>query len=81
MGKANGAYLETLSAFACDAQLGRLLSAVTDRARWVIADCLAVIAAGMEAPEMRELAAKVFEDCMRFETIHDFRAYASVFDL
>ena len=27
------------------------------------------------------LTAKVFEDCMRLETIHDFRAYSSVFDL
>lgn len=58
MGKANGAYLETLSAFVCDAELGRLPTAAIDRARWVIADCLAVTAAGMQAPEMKELTAR-----------------------
>ena len=43
---AAGAELRTLSALACE------------RARWIIADCLPVIATGMQQPEMKALAAK-----------------------
>jgi 2-methylcitrate dehydratase PrpD len=56
MGKVNAAFLDTLSAFACDTALQDLPAAVIERARWVVADCLAVIAAGMQAPEMKALA-------------------------
>jgi len=51
-------YLETLAEFACTTALDHLSAAARDRARWIIADCLPVIAAGMQGPEMKALVAK-----------------------
>ncbi len=51
-------YLGALSAFVCDTRLQQLPPQALDRARWVIADSLAVIAAGMQAPEMKEFGAR-----------------------
>ncbi len=51
-------YLASLSDFVCATCYQRLPPAAVDRARWVIADSLAVIAAGMQAPEMQAFAAR-----------------------
>ena len=51
-------YLNELAAFACRAQLADLPQAVVARTRWVIADSLPVIAAGMQQPEMQALVKK-----------------------
>jgi 2-methylcitrate dehydratase PrpD len=46
-------YLEELAGFACRARLADLDSRALERTRWVIADSLPVIAAGMRQPEMQ----------------------------
>ena len=51
-------YLSTLAEFASRAELSSLTTAARDRARWVIADCIPVIAAGMQQREMKALVAK-----------------------
>jgi 2-methylcitrate dehydratase PrpD len=51
-------YLTTLAAFAGSATLTTLSDAARERARWIIADCIPVIAAGMQQPEMKALVAK-----------------------
>ncbi len=51
-------YLTTLAEFACTTQLASLSDRARDRARWVIADSIPVIAAGMQQPEMKALVAK-----------------------
>lgn len=51
-------YLATLSRFLCAATLTDLTEEARDRARWIIADCIPVIAAGMQQPEMKALVAK-----------------------
>jgi 2-methylcitrate dehydratase PrpD len=48
-------YLRELAGFACRARLADLPAPVLARARWVIADSLPVIAAGMQQPEMQAL--------------------------
>lgn len=48
-------YLRTLAAFAAGAKLSDLSVAARDRARWIIADCIPVVAAGMQQPEMKTL--------------------------
>jgi 2-methylcitrate dehydratase PrpD len=48
-------YLRELASFACKARLADLPAPVLARARWVIADSLPVIAAGMQQPEMQAL--------------------------
>jgi len=48
-------YLQTLAGFAAKATLADLSPAARDRARWIIADCIPVIGAGMQAPEMKKL--------------------------
>lgn len=48
-------YLQELAAFACRTRLGDLPAKVLERTRWVLADSLPVIAAGMQQPEMRAL--------------------------
>lgn len=48
-------YLQELAGFACRARLADLPAPVLARARWVIADSLPVIAAGMQQPEMQAL--------------------------
>ena len=50
-------YLACLGDFACAARYDELPPAVAERVRWVIADSIAVIAAGMQAPEMQAFAA------------------------
>jgi 2-methylcitrate dehydratase PrpD len=48
-------YLAELAGFACRARLKDLPAPVLARVRWVIADSLPVIAAGMQQPEMQAL--------------------------
>ena len=50
-------YLKKLAALCADASLELLGPAVVDRARWIIADSIPVIAAGMQMPEMKALVA------------------------
>ena len=52
-----GDYLDTLSRFACETQLTDIPVAVRERCGLIIADLLAVIAAGMQEPEMQALVA------------------------
>lgn len=49
------AYLRELAAFCSDASLATLPPEVIDRARWIIADSIPVIAAGMQMTEMKAL--------------------------
>lgn len=49
-------YLDRLSEFLADSQAADLGTEVLERGRWVIADSIPVIAAGMRTPEMRALA-------------------------
>jgi 2-methylcitrate dehydratase PrpD len=51
-------YLTTLAAFAADTTLANLSDAARERARWIIADCIPVIAAGMQQREMKALVAR-----------------------
>lgn len=51
-------YLTTLAAFAADTTLAGLSAAARERARWIIADCVPVIAAGMQQREMQALVTK-----------------------
>jgi 2-methylcitrate dehydratase PrpD len=48
-------YLQELAAFACRTRLADLPPKVLERTRWVVADSLPVIAAGMQQPEMQAL--------------------------
>ena len=48
-------YLEELARFACRARLRDLGARTLERTRWVVADSLPVIAAGMQQPEMQAL--------------------------
>jgi len=47
------AYLTQLATFASNATLDTLSSAARERAKWILADCIPVIAAGMQQPEMK----------------------------
>ena len=51
-------YLEELARFACTAKLEDLSHRALERTRWVIADSLPVIAAGMQQPEMQAFVQK-----------------------
>lgn len=51
-------YLNKLGEFASGANLQTLSPGARERARWVTADCIPVIAAGMQQREMQALAAK-----------------------
>ena len=51
-------YLETLGRFICSTTLPDIPPAAKERARQVIADCVPVIAAGMQQPEMKALVAR-----------------------
>jgi len=51
-------YLTTLAQFAADTQLHDISEAARTRARWVIADSIPVIAAGMQEPEMQAFVAR-----------------------
>src|SRR5512135_3382257 len=52
-------YLDALSEFVCSARLEDLPDPVIERARWMFADSVAVIAAGMQVREMKDLAARM----------------------
>ena len=51
-------YLHRLAEFATGTRLSDLSGAARERARWVLADCIPVIAAGMQQREMKALVAK-----------------------
>lgn len=48
-------YLQELAGFACRTRLAHLPAKVLERTRWIVADSLPVIAAGMQQPEMQAL--------------------------
>ena len=54
-------YLEKLSHFLCNTTLADIPAEAKDRARWVIADCIPVIAAGMQQAEMGAFVARHLE--------------------
>lgn len=54
-------YLKTLAAFCSGASLDTIGPAVIERTRWIIADSIPVIAAGMQMPEMKALVARHLE--------------------
>jgi 2-methylcitrate dehydratase PrpD len=49
------AYLERASEFLFSTRLADIDARALDRARWIFADCIPVIAAGMQVPEMQAL--------------------------
>lgn len=49
-------YLKALAEFVCRTRLSDIPARAIGRARWIIADCVPVIGAGMQSAEMRELA-------------------------
>ena len=51
-------YLTTLAEFAAGTQLNDISAAARERARWVIADSIPVIAAGMQQPQMQAFVAR-----------------------
>src|SRR5436853_184240 len=51
--RARPPYLDRLARFAAETKLSDLSAAARDRARWILADCIPVVAAGMQQPEMR----------------------------
>lgn len=51
-------YLQRLAEFAATTALADLSGAARDRARWILADCIPVIAAGMQQPEMKAFAGR-----------------------
>ena len=55
-------YIRRAARFIADTGLEDLPPAARDRGRWVTADCIPVIAAGMATPEMRELVARHLEN-------------------
>lgn len=56
------AYLTTASRFASEARINDLSAAVRERACWVIADSIPVIAAGMQQPEMKAFVLRQLGD-------------------
>ncbi len=48
-------YLQELAGFACGTRLADLPAQVLERTRWLVADSLPVVAAGMQQPEMQAL--------------------------
>ncbi len=51
-------YLHVLAEFAAATRLDDLSPQARERGRWIVADCIPVIAAGMQEPEMKAFAAK-----------------------
>jgi len=51
-------YLSTLAEFAATTGASDVSKAALDRGRWIIADCIPVVAAGMQEREMKALVAK-----------------------
>jgi 2-methylcitrate dehydratase PrpD len=64
---ARPAYVDELAAFACGTRLEDMPPAVVDRCRRVIADNIAVIAAGMQSAEMQRLADLFLDGCAQGE--------------
>lgn len=58
-------YLDVFAEFACGARPEQLPAPVVDRARWVIADSLAVVAAGMQTAEMQAFSSRYVKDTAR----------------
>jgi 2-methylcitrate dehydratase PrpD len=54
-------YLRRTARFIAETRLEDLSPAARDRGRWIMADCIPVIAAGMAMPEMRELVKRHLE--------------------
>ena len=48
-------YLDALAVFACQTQWVDIPSEVNARTKWIVADSIAVIAVGMQTPEMKKL--------------------------
>jgi len=46
-------YLQRLARFAAETKLPDIAAPARERARWILADCIPVIAAGMQQPEMK----------------------------
>src|ERR1700704_1065822 len=55
-------YLNQLAEFASTATLATLSAEARDRARWILADCIPVIAAGMQQPEMKRFVERQLAD-------------------
>ncbi|MDB5810002.1 MAG: hypothetical protein JWN94_2124, partial [Betaproteobacteria bacterium] len=55
-------YLHTLARFAAETRLADISEAARTRARWVIADSIPVIAAGMQEKEMQAFVARQLTD-------------------
>jgi 2-methylcitrate dehydratase PrpD len=55
-------YIRRAARFIAGTRLEDLAPAARDRGRWIIADCIPVIAAGMAMPEMRELVTRHLEN-------------------
>jgi 2-methylcitrate dehydratase PrpD len=55
---ASNQYLVTLAQFASNATLSTLSDLARERSRWIIADCIPVVAAGMQQPDMKALVEK-----------------------
>ena len=55
-------YLTTLAEFAASTQLANITAAARERARWIIADSIPVVAAGMQQTEMKTYVAKQLAD-------------------
>jgi len=55
-------YIRRAARFIAETRLEDLSPAALDRGRWVAADCIPVIAAGMAMPEMRELVKRHLEN-------------------
>src|SRR5687767_7221034 len=51
-------YLERISRFLCSTTLDDVPAEAEDRPCWAIADCIPVIAAGLQQPEMRAFVGK-----------------------
>jgi hypothetical protein len=58
-------YLRVLAEFAGTADVRTLGADVVDRVRWIIADCIPVIAVGMQTLEMKTLVAKHLTGAVR----------------
>src|SRR6187401_2313073 len=61
-GRAAPDYLPALARFVCRTRLEEIPRDVAERCKRVIADCIAVIGAGMQTPEMRALAHQYLAD-------------------
>ena len=55
-GRAAPDYLPALAQFVCRTRLGDIPHDVAERCKRVVADCIAVIGAGMQTPEMKALS-------------------------